>query len=535
MKKQFYMFIVALLTMHTYAHSQFVREYVPTPNANLSFECIAKAQSGNYFIAGLQDTSVYVAEVNSSGNIVREKLVGLGINNSSNFYRLNAMIVDADFNIVIVGLTKPASSPLKAFLMKLSPALSVLLHVVYTNNNTVYEMAFTDVKDYKANSANDGYYVCGYSNDPSNQDAALMRLDRNTGAIIAQFNGQPSATASTRDTYASLLIDIPTNPVVQPAIFVTGGLSTGAASTIRPWLNKHNIGTLAFAQGERYLMDVQTSQTGSLYNVGIVKDVANKTILYSWYGNPTTALGNHTVMGLSSVNAGTLAPVWQKQYKFTNPIAVPAFPYSTLRKIETDANGYIAQGGWSDGVQDGGGEIFFIRTDKTGVPQWARQYKGVFNYEPFNTSFLVDGPNIFAIGYKVVAGFTRGVLIKTPLATGSMDTTCARVLTTVTADSTFAKADQVVAVNLAVTPATNYYPINCIVSTGTKPCDTCIAKALPCSPNFTLTGVLVGNNTTFSVTASNYVTGCNSQFFVSQVNAVSPFTDIPGTKLTAAA
>src|ERR1700757_3608574 len=99
MKTKFYIFALALCIMHSAALAQFVREYNAGPTANLKFSCIAKAQSGNYFIAGIQDTSVYVSEVNSSGNVVREKLVGIG----NNAYTLTAMIVDADGNIVIVG------------------------------------------------------------------------------------------------------------------------------------------------------------------------------------------------------------------------------------------------------------------------------------------------------------------------------------------------------------------------------------------------------------------------------------------------
>ncbi len=526
MKTKFYIFALALFIMHSAALAQFVREYNAGPTANLKFSCIAKAQSGNYFIAGIQDTSVYVSEVNSSGNVVREKLVGIG----NNAYTLTAMIVDADGNIAIVGNKTLAPKPTMAFLMKLSPALSILLHVTYSNSNTTEPMGFTDVKDYKttgANSINNAYYVSGYNiGTATGPDAVLMRLDRNTGASLTIYDGQPTAN-STNDIYDALWLDSTGNPLFGPSVFVTGRLSSGNVSTFRPWVTKHNISTLAFTKGERYLEDIQPTKIERLYNANIIKDGTG--ILYCWYGN-LNGTGYPKAMGLSKVDATTLLPAWQKQYTVT-----PNFQnFVILTKVAADPQGYVSHGQWWDSVS-AQGEIFLIRSDKNGLPQWSRQYKNVLNdVSTHNSAFLIDGATIYAIGYKTVSGFNRGVLIKTPLATGSMDTTCALVLTVQTADSTFRKADSLSKLPLAVTAKTDYYPINCIATGGTKPCDTCLSKTVTLNTDFTLSGVLVGTSPTFTLTASAYSILNNSQFVVSQVSPTFPYPDIttPNTVLS---
>src|SRR6478735_973924 len=145
------LFFLALAIISNLANAQFVRTYFANSpctgvNGNLTFNCISKAKNGNYYIAGLQDTSLYVSEVNALGNVVREKLIGIG----SNTYNLRSMITDDDGNIVIVGDTKASSYPILAFLMKISPALSVILDKQYDNiNNTNFSMVvFDDIKDY---------------------------------------------------------------------------------------------------------------------------------------------------------------------------------------------------------------------------------------------------------------------------------------------------------------------------------------------------------------------------------------------------
>jgi len=124
------------------------------------------------------------------------------------------------------------------------------------------------------------------------------------------------------------------------------------------------------------------------------------------------------------------------------------------------------------------------------------------------------------------------VLIKTPVATGAMDTACALVLTVKVADSTFKKAADLIPLKLNVTLKGDDYPINCLSTTSVKPCDSCITpKQL--NANFTLTGTLVNNNTTYIIKATAYTNtaALNSQFVVSAVNLGNGL-DIGGTVTT---
>jgi len=509
--------------------AQFVREYNAGPTANLVFTCIAKAQSGNYFIAGLQDTSIYLSEVTATGNVVREKLIGVG----NVYYRLTSMIVDGDGNIVIVGLWRNTTGILHAYLMKVSPALSVISHITYNNKLTTDGMAFTDVKDYKTTGPNNAYYITGYTYGAAGWNSLLMKLDRSTGAILAIYNGRPTAAAANtaQDNYASLLLDTAVTAASPGGIFVTAPLNSGSGASNRPWLVKHNISTLAFNSGERYLRDVQASQTASLYNISIAKDTSN--LLYCWYGSPNVTSNNtHTAMGLTKVVEGTLAPVWQKAYKLT-PASPSPFKYNALTKVANDANGYLTEGVWTDGASESGGDIFFIRTNKNGIPQWARQYKNVSSVQSFNSNFIIDGGNIFAVGFRTNSGNKKGILIVAPLSTGSMDTACASPLTVQTSDSTYAKGDNLQTLQAGITPQPNYYPVNCTATTGVVPCNGCRANTITLDANFTLNGQLVGNLTTFTLTASAYSTANNSQFIVSRVDPTLPgYPDVAGSVLS---
>ncbi len=529
MKTKFTSLISALLLMHFFSMAQFVREYNPGPTSNLVFTCIAKAHDGNYFISGLQDTSIYVSEVLANGNLVREKLIGVG----TDYYRIGAMIVDADGNIVMAGVTRAAAGGLlHGFLIKVSPALSVMLFVKYDNASANDGIAFSDIKDYRTTGVNNAYYVTAYTFGAAGWNPMLAKLDRNNGNVIAYYYGRPSGTTANnaQGNYASLLLDTVNSPVSAPAIYVSAPLNSGSGASNRPWLVKHDITTLNFTKGERYLRDITAAQTASLYNIGIAKDA--NTILYCWYGSPNVVSNStHTAMGLTKADAASLTPAWQKRYTLA-PASATAFKYNTLNKVESDPVGYITRGGWFDGVHEGGGDIFFIRTDKNGLPLWSKQYKNVSNLQSFNSSFIVDGGNIYAVGYRTNTSNNKGILIVTPLATGSMDTTCALPLTVATVDSTYAKLDNLTAQQVGAKLQNIYDPINCVTTTSLKPCDGCINHAPVLDANFTLTGQLVGNLTQFTLTASAFSTANNSQFIVSQVSTTFPFPDIAGTVLT---
>ena len=518
---------LTLLSQATVAQP-FVKTYKPinckTGNTgDITFHCITKTQSatGTYYIGGIQDrTNVYVAEVNTAGVVLQEKLVAV----NSATYSLRSMITDDDNNIVIVGAST-VNYPYKSFLMKLSPALSLLLHRTFNNVNLTgtSQMIFYDVKDSKATG---NYIVCGGTrsfNNATASDVLLMSLNRTTGAITNTYYGHRG-----EDNYDALVIGQANAAGVPAGIYATGRLSFTSTATFRPWINRHNA-SFTFAQGARYL--VNTNQTARLYSSSLIAD--NDFLLYAWTGDLTnTGFGVHS--GLGKYITGSLIPAWQKQYTFT---PVPSGQTNMLlNKIATDPNGYVAEGNWWNGTTtaiDGGtlGEMILLRTDKGGNPIWSRKINNItVNSTTHNSAFVIDGAFIYAVGFRQsTSGLREGALVKIPLVNGAMDTTCAVVQTTFPQDLTYYTPDQISPLQPTPADSTNYYPINCTTTDTTTYCNKpCTTPVLNADYNF-MGFIPAGNTTNYIITASGFTGGPSSHWIVSQTTTVFPYPDIAGT------
>ena len=197
-------FCLLIVLPHFSFGQQFVKTYNSSlscngPAGNLMFGCITKSKkAGRYFIAGTQDTSIYVCEVDAMGTVLQEKL--LDVKNATTVLR--SMITDDDGNIVMVGTTYTGGY--STFLLKLSPAFSILIHRTYnldaTGKTSTY---FTDVKDHKFSTT---YYISGAilsgnTFDYTVGDAMLLQVDRNTGNIVNRITGN----AGQVDSYDALV------------------------------------------------------------------------------------------------------------------------------------------------------------------------------------------------------------------------------------------------------------------------------------------------------------------------------------------
>ena len=522
--------LVLLVVMpRTIVAQQFIKTYKPInckagTVGDIAFHCITKSLSpaGTYYIAGIQDkTNVYVAEVNAMGVVLQEKLVGV----NSPSYSLRSMITDDDNNVVIVG-TSTVAYPFKSFLMKLSPALSLLLHRTYNNANLtgLSQMAFYDIKDSKLTG---NYYVCGGVRNPDNatgSDVLLLTLNRNSGAITNTYRGD----ARQEDNYDALVFDRLGLSGGKPSVIATGRLSNTSTSTMRPWINKHNP-VLAFTQGERYLRDI--NQIARLYSSSLITDA--DFLLYAWTGDTASSTyGKHS--GLAKYSAGNLMPAWQKHYSFT-PVPTSQ-TRMLLNKIATDPNGYVAEGNWWNGSTiaiDGGtlGEMILLRTDKLGNPVWSRKINNVIvNSVTHNSAFVIDGTSIFAVGYKLSSASLReGALVRIPLVNGAMDTACAGLQNTKVKNMTYYATDSIYPVQLNPFDTTTYYPINCTTTDIVTNCNIpCVNPQL--NSDYDLMGFIqAGNNTNYIVTASNFTGGLSSKWIVSKTTLVTSYPDVAGT------
>lgn len=507
-----------VLPIASLAQTPFVKTYASystctQTRGNLEFNCITKSKSTTptYFVAGLQDTSVYVAEINANGVVLQEKLIGVRSRN----YSLRSMITDDDGNIVIVG-TATNAYPYISFLMKISPALSLVLHRTYNNLllTGTSQMAFMDVKDLKSENS---YYIGGVlrlNTNAGGSDGLLLRVDRNTG-IVQAIN----KTNAGEDAYDALTFGIERIGTDNlPAILATGRFSGSSAATMRPWLNKHN-NALQFALGNTQIRT--TAVSARLYSSSLILDPDNSNVLYCWLGQlaGTANIGGN--VGLASYKEFDLSTVWQNEYVFSpQPVNL-----KLLNKIASDKGGYVAEGNFWNGTltgQGGGsvGEMILLRVDKNGNPVWSRKINNVLvNSQTHNAAFVIDGGFILSVGKKLnsTTTFSEGALVKIPLANGAMDTTCASVLKVTVNPVNYNVAAQ--ATN-AIPECRNtmvYNPILCTTTDTVTNCNQPCPDTVKLNADFNLFGgLLAGNNTDFQVYANGFATTPNSQWIVSR-------------------
>ena len=522
-----------LATPYLGSAQQYVKTYKahsPCSQAigNLEFNCITKTKwaTPSYFVAGLQDTSVYVAEVDANGVVLQEKLIGVRSRN----YSLRSMITDEDGNIVIVG-SATNSYPFVAFMMKISSSLSLIMHRTYNNLNltSLSQMQFMDVKDAKSENS---YYVSGtlrlYSNI-GGADALLLRMDRNTGAILAS-NKTNTGQEDGYDAFVFGIGKIGNDPL--PAILATGRFSPKSSFTMRPWLNKHN-NALSFSSGTTHIRPMTTA--ARLYSSSLLLDNKGSTVLYCWHGqlNGTASIGVN--VGLAAYTESNLATVWQNEYVFSPRTST----YKFLNKIAGDKGGYVAEGNWWDGStygQGGGpvGEMILLRTDKNGTPIWSRKINNVLvNQQTHNAAFLIDGNSIFAVGKKAGSTINSsfGVLVRLPLVDGAMDTSCAPLMTTKVIPLNYNVPAQATNLTVEFKDSTLYNPINCTGTDTITNCNEPCTDTTQLNADFNLYGgLLAGNNTSFVVLANGFTTTPNSQWIVSRTttNATNS-PDLAGT------
>lgn len=147
-----------------------------------------------------------------------------------------------------MGSIQLATTNTKAYLMKISPALVIVLHKTYDNINQPGSVAsFTEVFDFKAGGSLGAYYISGSTRNNNNNtgsDVLLLAIDRNTGVIINRYSGNKY-----KDGYDALVLNLTLRrPARIITIFTTGGLYTNKRISSRPWINAHN-SSLGFTNG----------------------------------------------------------------------------------------------------------------------------------------------------------------------------------------------------------------------------------------------------------------------------------------------
>ncbi len=514
-------FLVCFCLPNKIDAQQFVKTYsaralCANSTGNLTFHCITKTlkSTPTFYIAGIQDTSLYIAEIDANGVVLQEKLIGI----RSKTYNLRSMITDGDGNIVIVG-SATLSYPFKAFIMKISSALSILYNRTFNNLITTgsSQLIFMDVKDNKFNGQ---YCVAGGIRNADNvdgSDALLINIDRNTGTITNYSRGNAG-----EDQYDALIL-------ASPYTWATGRLSHPTTPSFRPWLSSYTGGNFSYIGSARFL--VPETVIARLYSSSLISD--NSNLLFAWHGQLAGSnLGINT--GITNANTTTGGLNWQKQYTFT-PIAEKRI---FLTKVASDTKGFVAEGNWWNGSSygsDGGyiGEMFFLRTAKNGSPIWSRKIKNVWvNSYTHNASFVIAGSYIYAVGYQnsVTSAFSQGVLVKIPLMDGAMDTTCSVVQTATEKEISYYANETIAAKTMEYKDISINYPVNCVITDTILNCNNPCEDSKKPNADFDITGTLQsGNATNYLVTANNFSTSPNSQWIVSETNLTSPYADISGT------
>ena len=512
---------------------QFVKTYTPyasctaTPS-KLRLNCISRARNStmgvtpSFYMAGIQDKNVYIGEVTATGTVLQEKLIGV----NADGYSLRSMITDLDGNIVIVGMTSKTAQV--SFLMKISPALSLVYHRIYSDPVDTIKpgfVVFNDVKEFNQNGLNNTYYVGGSRKRDntafSSHDAILLRINKATGDIASTI--PTNDRQGSVDAYDALDFPVYPTPPLSPGLYATGTfthVNSNGSLQARPWMNIHN-GGLALTSGSRFA----AFNTGNARLFGSSMANDNNKYICCWNGTSGTTNPTFNTTGLT-VLSPTLGLLSQRLYS-----PAPSWGYTswTLNKVAVDPQGYVAEGNlWNSPLvgPEGGfvGEMLLLRTNKMMNVVWCRKIAGVYvNNTTHNSAFVIDGNFIYAVGYKKNALAQEvGALVKIPLADGMMDLQCAPVLKVNVMDINYIASDPLTSSQTQFDSKARFNPVNCLQTRDTSACDSCTGFTTMPSAGFTLGHQYSNGTNNFTVNAVSFASAPNSRWIVSHAASYTP-------------
>lgn len=405
MKTKILKLVILLLIAAQSVNAQYIKEYSKLPGQDVRFAAIipvSDAPTSNLYICGNYSTYLFVGEFLQSGDVVWSRKVNLGDTSIT----INQMIQDSDGNLVIVGTSINGEFG-RAFALKFNPFSKKVSWYQKATTNSF----FWDVEEMGAG----GNYVIGgqeTGTGTGNQtDDITVVANRSTGAmtIISSLN------KNVNESIEALVYNEDS-----ASIYTTGRYELlSGSSKFRICLNKLDAaGNLQWtrsyiestATSGRYYSEDMIQHGDTLLIVGAGDDLGTSSIKYLWLIK-TDLDGNALLTNKYDITGATNDGL-----------------FSAIKPYD---GGYIVYGTLHNGITFS--DIFLFNINQSGSVNWAKSYPfstrtpttGLYN----GSSMTIIGDNIFQVGEKRQDdGTLRGVLMKTSIATGAVNT-CTNDLT----------------------------------------------------------------------------------------------------------
>lgn len=405
MKTKILKLVILLLIATQSVNAQYIKEYSKLPGQDVRFAAIipvTDAPTSNIYICGNYSTYLFVGEFLQSGDVVWSRKVNLGDTSIT----INQMIQDSDGNLVIVGTSINGEFG-RAFALKFNPFSKKVSWYQKATTNSF----FWDVEEMGAG----GDYVIGgqeTGTGTGNQtDDITVVANRSTGTmtIISSLN------KNVNESIEALVYNEDS-----ASIYTTGRYELlSGSSKFRICLNKLDAaGNLQWtrsyiestATSGRYYSEDMIQHGDTLLIVGAGDDIGTTSIKYLWLIK-TDLDGNALLTNKYDITGATNDGL-----------------FSAIKPYD---GGYIVYGTLHNGITFS--DIFLFNINQSGSVNWAKSYPfstrtpttGLYN----GSSMTIIGDNIFQVGEKRQDdGTLRGVLMKTSIATGAVNT-CANDLT----------------------------------------------------------------------------------------------------------
>lgn len=397
MKMNKFLLLTAWLLVSYATKAQSIKEYYQDGGDNVSFHAIvpvSNAINSDLYVVGNYGDQLFVAQMNQGGYITWVK--GLLVNDAD--FMVNSILVDSDGKIVFCGgESTGVDDNSNGFIAKFDPATTTLLWFKQTSS-------LVACFDLVEAGAGGNYFVSGQDEGlgTGNQaDHLVLSVDRTSGAtsVISNLDKNINETAQ------CIVYDN-----ISSSLYTSGRyeLSNGA-SKFRICLTKMDeSGDIDFTKF--YIKDL--ASTGRFYTEDMLIDDTG-IIMVGCGDDAGTSTFKHLYFLRAGLD-GSISDVYQYDITGTDNDGILA----SVKKYE---DGYILFGLLNDGVET---DVFLMNINESGAINWAKSYNYKKKTNPSGYyatgSLAIIGDYIFHVGERIMPDeSTRGVLLKTPIATGN--------------------------------------------------------------------------------------------------------------------
>jgi len=346
-----------------------------SPEGRASGRAITPAIDGGYYIGGSLNLRSVILKINESGEIEWQYQVPF-----SNHEEIWKIAEDEDGNIIAAGQNKTDTY---GYCFKFDPQAQSIVWANYFN--TLPESRFNEIL---IRPDLDYYIILGQSDaNPISTgpgcDATFTMIDKNTGNVI---NQRHYSLGSCEYFEGAIMIG---NDIYATGRYNNAG---GGNTNIRPGITRINLnGDIEWV---RLYLEETPGADARLYSTDIVKD--DNSFVLNGYGDfdGNSASDVTTVLYKTDLD-GNLE--WAKSYE------IPGVQSEKSHMIFNQPDGYLLVGDYKAevGTISNQGSIYFIKTDKNGNLQWAKEWSDNNDNLIYNHGAFQRNENIYLTGTTI--------------------------------------------------------------------------------------------------------------------------------------